>query len=522
MAHAMKRTAAIALAAGLAIPGTIGTAVVLNTAPAFAQSIDTVNEATGSITVHKRTNHSELGSDHDGSDLGTGAPGEPLNGAQFSLQPLQLITDDATFAAAAGFKVSGETVVDADGNTVTPGAAQTGTTEGEGTVTFGDLAAGAYLLTETAAPASTDTVYIPAAPMIVYVPIANNDEWNRDVHVYPKNTELKTTKKVVDKDRQPVAGDKIDYTIDTNAPVMPQGRTLTEFSLNDYYNNKELLNPEIGALTLNGTALAEGTDYTVSTDAYTAGDKGDANTKTSFVFTEAGLQKLTDSKGGAIQVTIKAEVAKTVVKGGEGLDDGAVDNYADTTGATKRTDDSTTVDEPFKTPEEKVTSYFGAVRVVKKGEDGKVLEGAKFELHKVSSDATCDGVKAGADTKIETGDLVTDSNGKLFINNLHVTDVANSTETIDDTYCLVETEAPSGYQKLTAAIPFTLTAGEVTAATADDQVTTEVYNISKDVENTKRPEFSLPQTGGMGVVALVLAGLAILGGGAFAARRQNA
>ena len=86
----------------------------------------------------------------------------------------------------------------------------------------------------------------------------------------------------------------------------------------------------------------------------------------------------------------------------------------------------------------------------------------------------------------------------------------------------VETEAPSGYQKLTAAIPFTLTAGEVTAATADDQVTTEVYNISKDVENTKRPEFSLPQTGGMGVVALVLAGLAILGGGAFAARRQNA
>ena len=511
-----KKAAAIALAAGLAFSGSAGAVF----APvAQAQSIGTVNEAPGSITVHKRAGHKELGAPNAGG-VEVNAPGNPLKGAEFKLEKLVEITDDASFNKAAGLKIV-DGVVKAGEEAIAPTDAKNGTTGENGALEFANLAAGAYLLTETAPPETEDAVYIPAAPMIVYVPVSNNGEWNRDVHVYPKNTELKTTKKVEDKDRQPVAGDKIDYTIGTTAPVMPQGRTLTEFSLNDYYNNKELLNPEIGALTLDGTALAEGTDYTVATGAYTAGDKGDANTKTSFVFTEAGLKKLAASKGGAIQVTIKAEVAKTVVKGGEGLDDGAVDNYADTTGKTKRTDDSTTGDEPFKTPEEKVTSYFGAVRIVKKGDDGKALEGAKFELHKVSN-GTCDGVKEGADSKIETGALVTDKNGKFFINNLHVTDVANSTETIDDTYCLVETEAPSGYQKLTAAIPFTLTAGEVTAATADDQVTTEVYNISKDVENKKRPELTLPSTGGMGVIALILAGLALIGGGAYAARRKSA
>ena len=45
------------------------------------------------------------------------------------------------------------------------------TPDANGKLTFGDLPAGAYLLTETASPAATDKVYIPAAPMIVYVPV---------------------------------------------------------------------------------------------------------------------------------------------------------------------------------------------------------------------------------------------------------------------------------------------------------------------------------------------------------------
>lgn len=515
-----KKTAAIALAAGLAFSGSAGAVF----APvASAQSIDTVNKEKGSITVHKRVGHKQLGAPNaDGKEID--APGTALQGAKFKLQKLVDITDDASFAKAAKLKIEGGVVKSGD-ETITPQDIAQGaeaTTDANGKLTFGNLPAGAYLLTETASPAATDKVYIPAAPMIVYVPVPAGEEgkktWNRDVHVYPKNTELTTTKTVEDKDRQPVANDVLDYTIKTNAPVMPQGNTLTKFSVNDYYNAEELLEPQVKSVTLGGKALVEGVDYEIIRGAYTAGDKGDANTKVEFKFLKPA--EIAASKGAEIEIKIQGKVAKTV-KEGKGLKDGEVANHADSEGTTKRTDDT---DKDFKTPGTKVVSYFGAVQVVKKGEDGKTLSGAKFELHKVGNGATCDGVKAGDKTKINAGPWTTDANGRFVINNLHVTDLANSTETIDDTYCLVELEAPSGYQKLDKAISFKLTKETVTKPATSQAAggTTYVYNLSKDVENKKRPQFELPQTGGMGVAALILAGLALLGGGAFAARRKNA
>lgn len=527
-----KKTAAIALAAGLAFSGSAG---IVAAPVADAQQISDINAEKGKITVHKRTNHQGLGEPNKTGEALKSEPGEGLDGAKFSLQKIDVdMTTDQGFRKAAGLKVKDRKVVDSEDNEVGLGAVKEGTTAKGGVLEFGDLEAGAYLLTETEAPSVKDKEYIAAAPMIVYVPVVKGDAWNRDVHVYPKNTELTTTKTVTDKDKQPVRNgknDALEYTIKTNAPVMPQGRNLTNFSVNDYYNSKELLEntegvgrPDVVSVKLGETQLTAEEHYSIVKTAYTGGDKGDADTKLEIKFTEEGLKKLTASKGGAIEVQLKGKVAKTTAKGGNGLEDGEILNSADSSGTTKRTDDTTQKDEPFNTPEDKVVSYFGAVQVIKTGENDAKLSGAEFELHKIS-EGKCADVKAGAATKIDTGatKLVTDKNGKFVINNLHVTDLQNSTETIDDTYCLLETKAPSGYQKLDKAIDFKLTKEDVKKATSEkDGENTYVFNISKNVENKKVPELTLPATGGMGVIALILAGFALLGGGAFAARRKTA
>ena len=186
---------------------------------------------------------------------------------------------------------------------------------------------------------------------------------------------------------------------------------------------------------------------------------------------------------------------------------------------------------PNETPNDKVVSYFGNIQVFKTGEeDGKrtALEGAKFEVGKCNAEGTAIDGEA-----IATG--TTGEDGTLTFEGLHVTDYADDAVVEDPgKYCLRETAAPAGYTFDKGAVyPLELTretknggqpanfltttnAKSANFETAGDKIANGVA-----VNNLKNSVPFLPNTGGMGVLIIALAGLAIIGGGVYAARRNS-
>ena len=525
-----KKTAAIALAAGLAFSGSAGTVF----APvAQAQTLQTINNGTATLNIHKLVNPDQINETTNGKPANAqqlAGAGDPLAGAVFEVQKLDLdLTTNAGFEAASKLTPQEAANAEKDGNSFQM------TTDANGLATRDGLAAGVYLVTEKSSQALEDALkesnetLVPAAPFVVFLPMADSeaeDGWNRDVHVYPKNSKLKTEKTVVDVDKQPVKGEneKLVYTINSDARVLPENRTYAEYNVVDSYNSKELLNAAITNVTLDGQKLEEGTDYEVvsgTTGQATAPKVADATLTVSFL--PAGLSKLNSlSKSGKVAVTLEGNVAPIVADGGNGLEDGEVTNEARTTGKTLVTGDPSEQTEEFETPESTVNSYFGAIQVVKKDEEGNLLDGAEFDLYKIPSGKTC-GPEARKDAQVVLEKFPV-ANGKAVINGLHVTDFVDNKSSIDDTYCLVEVTAPKGYQLSDEHQALKLTTEDVTSNKQVDGAgdAAQVFHVTKDIENKKLPEFTLPGTGGMGVLALILAGLALLGGGAYAARRKTA
>ncbi len=140
--------------------------------------------------------------------------------------------------------------------------------------------------------------------------------------------------------------------------------------------------------------------------------------------------------------------------------------------------------------------------------DNNMLAGAKFKLYKDSvADENVIKVTGSAGnyvvdptSKNTVFESVASIDGKNY--NLHVNGLAAGT------YYLVETEAPAGYNKLTASIKVVITKnGDDFAISQDD---TDVTDKIIDVENSTGS--ILPSTGGMGTIAFtVVAALLVLG-----------
>lgn len=162
------------------------------------------------------------------------------------------------------------------------------------------------------------------------------------------------------------------------------------------------------------------------------------------------------------------------------------------------------------TPSEaKTPTYPLDIKKLAKGEDNKKLAGAKFKLYKESTDSEDNLIKVSG----SNGNYVVDpaSSTTEFVSvesiegkgyNLHVNGLAAGT------YYLVETEAPAGYNKLTASIKVVITkAGDEWTISKDG---TEEKDKIIDVENSTGS--ILPSTGGMGTIAFtVVAALLVLG-----------
>ncbi|CAB0487334.1 isopeptide-forming domain-containing fimbrial protein [Corynebacterium diphtheriae] len=515
-ARSVTFAAIVGLSLGVAGPGMV--------AQAEGTWIDKVNDdagrsplvnrdARGALTIHKKADPQNPTEQTGNFDVK--APGEDLPGVGFTVYRINNInlTTNEGLAAAAKAKVEDyikNGKVESDKVTLVESekiVGEAGKKPGEhltnarGEIVYQDLALGAYLVVET----SPKDGYTPAAPFIAYVPMTQNNkeqggtEWNYNVHAYPKNySEKKPEKKVDDSGKN--VGDEITYTVTAYAQGISEKQKRTVMRIEDTLDSKLTVPSSPDKVKVAGFDAK--TDYEVSVEGQ----------KVIVKFLEAGLQKI--KNGQKIEVTIPA----TVKEMGDG--DGDVKNTAQVFENDPNTGEEK---EPKETPE--VHTYYGGVKFAKveAGTDNK-LPGAEFKVYGVKNKQTCDQASI-KDNKLEqvkvNGEAQTytsaEGTGLVTIDGLHVNDYANDTEGTENlytSYCLVETKSPKGFELLARPIEFKVL----------KEKHGQVLNINTagKIENLKDRTPELPMTGGAGVGILAAIGAAIIGAGAWFARRNSA
>ena len=538
MAIALKKTAAIAIAAGLTFAGSAGIAaqdaMAQENVPAVAQKApvaDGIGEAPANLTIHKRVNPDNLRPANGEKDDAPG--GQALEGVGFSAQKIKGdITDQATFNKIAKMTQNHQLpkAGELEGEAIDLG--KTGT---DGATEPKQLPVGAYLITETSVPDNAGEAYVKADPFIVFLPMTTSDgtDWNRDVHVYPKNSMAKVTKTVVDDKVNTEAdgrkGEKqVTYTLDGVVPATPENYDMTKFSINDSYNSAELRKDSIESVVVKrgGADVAtlvegEGEDYTVKENTGELAPKA-ADAKETY---DKGFEIILTEKGRAktkandrVVATVKATLLNAKADGKTGDQD--IHNAVNETGTFTRTPGTGEGFEPkeWETPHDEVVTYVGNIEIYKTGEvDGekKPLEGAAFDLYRCGD----------AGNVIQSG--VSDGKGLINFEGLHVTNFRNNEDAPADQvfeYCVKETKAPAGYSKDPNEHKITLTKDDrKTRDAKGEYVATEnaLRMNGVSVNNIKSTVPLLPATGGMGILIVALAGLAIVGGGVYAARRNS-
>ncbi|MBT1018514.1 SpaH/EbpB family LPXTG-anchored major pilin [Canibacter sp. lx-72] len=179
----------------------------------------------GSIIVHKHKQQTPQGRPGTGQIENPAPAGVAIAGVVFKIQKLDLdLTQNTDWMTL---------------KTLTPEAAKnrvagpeaTQTTDNNGEARFDNLDIGAYLVTETQAPAG---VVKKAAPFIVTIPHPNgNNTWNYNVHVYPKNTVSAKPTKTLDHTGATKIGDSVTWTITQVLPELQNGERFTEVSFTD-------------------------------------------------------------------------------------------------------------------------------------------------------------------------------------------------------------------------------------------------------------------------------------------------
>lgn len=534
MAKAISKPVALAVALGLTLGGSFSVG-----APAFAQNqVNEPNRATSapaasqiaagnnfSLTVHKKANAPTLRNATGEEDPQAGGKG--VNDVPFQIQKLEGdVRNQAEYNRLV--KLTNDyNGGNRDQQLTFDGQPQTGTTSGGGNLQFANLQAGAYLVTEQD---SQDPSLIPGKPFIVMVPMTNSagNAWNDHVHVYPKNSQVSVDKQVVDRSKHAEkaadaeAGEgapalnrasDVEYTLTGVVPSAPEGKKLKNFTLTDKYNNTELRFdegfvqsvervPADSQDSVAGTALAAG-QWEMVQNADTRDLPAGANSTFSIVVADpetAGLQP-----GDTLRVKVKATLLLA--------EDQNIENHLDSTGFFRDPgQDVGDEDKPdFDTPDDKVNTYIGKIKVIKheEGNNDVRLAGARFNLFECGN----------KDAIIDTG--VTNNQGELLFDGIHVSDFANNADVDAIEYCLEETEVPDGYTKVDGEIRVTLHQQQ-SQNNPEDQ-NGAIRLVSKSVANKPNSEVPLlPSTGGMGILLVALLGLGIIAGGVYAARRNSA
>lgn len=471
---------------GVAIAPALAPAAVAQT----ASNID-VNK-TGSITIHKRDGAEAV--TRDDGNVNPNPGGTALPGVTFRVQQVNGVNLGTNEGLAAASKL---TVESARAQGLQAGTTQV--TGPDGTANFGNLPVGVYLVTEENAPEG----YAPGAPFLVFIPMTNpgnTSQWNYDVNVYPKNSKVNAEKKVEDADQN--VSDRVTFTISSDVPSPASDENISKYIVNDDLQENIVSttqNDVTVALSDGSQTLTAGADYNVAVDPGTQ--------KVTVTFTPDGLAKLTTAKKANASVKVETKIVATV-KAVDDANQGHLVNDATVTSnrgggsgdVTKNTNE--------------VNTYWGKLKIVKTGDDNKPLNDAVFELYRCT-DANTLGDKV---TIGDQSNWTTANDGTVTINGLHVTDYENGAEiSAAKKYCLVETKAPNGYELLSKPVEVNFTRADLANTNDGTDAITQAANIKNVPSNGPK----LPLTGGAGIGLLALLGAALVGAGAFWAKRNS-
>ena len=297
-------------------------------------------------------------------------------------------------------------------------------------------------------------------------------------------------------------GDTVTFKLTAKVPDMTDYSTY-KFVFHDTLSNGLAYDAGSVKVTIGGTAVTKGTDYTVTEPTEESKE---------LTVTFADLTKVTNvTVGQDIVVTYTAKITKDAVK----------DNPAKNTVYLEYSNNPGTDETGKSNPDEsKVYTYDIEIHKFHTEDiDANRLANATFKL---TTDANGDNVvKLVNETVVNTyhvqGDgetgadtVTTDTTGKITIKGLKA-----------GTYYLHETIAPTSYNKLKKPIKIEITvAGEAytTPTYKVDEADQNTSNIIK-VENVKG--VMLPETGSIGTIGLTLLGVAVVLLGVFAPRKKK-
>ena len=319
-------------------------------------------------------------------------------------------------------------------------------------------------------------------------------------------TEAPSIEKTADKTTVNI-GDVVTYTVkgsipDTTGYAQYVYKIHDELSTGlDFVNDAKGTALEAGATTVNVTVAFTDNSVTAAGTTPTVATLDTANNRKMSLDLSEWVRANQTNKGKEFTVTYYAKVNKDAVV--------TEKNKAQLEYGNKPGETTTTTPSEAKTP-----TYPLDILKKKKGSEDK-LAGAKFSLYTSAEDAK--NGKNPIKVSGSNGNYVVDSTSKNTVfesvasidekgYNLHVNGLAAGD------YWLVETEAPAGYNKLTAPIEIKIT------KSADADVNN--WTISKDgkAETDKIIDIEnstgslLPSTGGMGtIIFAVIAAILVLG-----------
>ncbi|CAB0533730.1 isopeptide-forming domain-containing fimbrial protein [Corynebacterium diphtheriae] len=545
--------AIVGLSLGVASPGMVAQAegVLITDVNEVAGNSPLVNKgAKGKLTIEKYGDPSELG-----DPTGTAADkpmGHKVPGATFKVykvnqtvdgKSLDITTNEGLANAADIAKAKRDGAKQfLSGNQAKPELIGSVLTEVGGGSTAGkrgeyqpvvleQLGLGVYLVVETETPEGYDG----AAPFLAFIPMTAENEngqgtyWNYDVHAYPKNYKNETPTKTVDDKGKNVGDNDLIYTVTAPVRMLPRGEKYTQFKVTDQIDEKLTIKEvTVSAEGLKEDQQLEQGDY--KTAPYFTGQN------VSVELTESGLNKL--QRGAKVTVKIKTTVNPKL------------NSPSDVAPNTARVFQNKPGGEQDSkgTPTPTVKTYWGGVQFTKVDSAGKELDGAAFQVLRIPNNMTCKNVDTknkdafakyvvNGQEQGQTKKEFTGNKGKFLITGLHVNDFVDNEEVSfndQDSYCLVETKAPKGKELLAEALPFNLMATGVTEDNPDTKDVDESVREYKPatvtvgaqgdgkVVNLDDTTPNLPMTGGAGVGILAAIGAAIIGAGAWFARRNSA
>lgn len=393
--------------------------------------------------------------------------------------------NEATKATTATFKLA------------TSPAPETKDLDASGKTSF-TVKPGLYRLTQTKAPTGSKA----ALPSLILIPMTDPDTgtWMDTVTVYPKNGSAgKITKKdITAKDQVVKPGSEMKFEIESPIPTLTakaDGDKLKSYKVTDTPSgplkvdstNSKIEKVEIvdGATT---TALVT-TDYTVVENPY------------GIQLTADGLAKLDDNSGKTLRVTLTGKVAP---KGDEVwqkeasewvIKNKAAYNYESEKGegGGSETGDNDQPNIPM-----------AKLKVNNKDNQTDINDkGAVFEIYACDSEATGD-----PSTK-----------GDPVLTGLTAGQVSDEPLAArEGGLCVVQTKAPTGYEKGSSVVKVDFDKDTVKAAAdANKAVEVEYQNRLKSSDILSK----LPLTGGAGIALFLIVAAGLLGGAYYYARRNR-